>query len=349
MLQAYPDPMTSSSSVLLIPGDGVGAEVVPAAARVLAGLVPELHFDEAEAGWACFQRCGSALPAATLAAARKTGAVLFGATQSPSTEVPGYASPILALRRELDLYGNLRPARSLPGERPVFDLLIVRENSEGLYSGREHAIADGFVAERVITRTASMRIARLACEQALLHAARVGRPARLTVVHKANVLKKTDGLFRSACLEVAANYPTLQVGEMLVDTAAMWLAKDPGRFDVLVTTNLFGDILSDLAAGKAGGLGLAPSANIGGHGVALFEPVHGSAPDIAGKGIANPLGALRSSVMLLQYLGYEAAAQRLDAAIEYVLVHGPLPVDLGGQATTAQVAGAVLDMALRTV
>ena len=345
--------MASSLSVLLIPGDGVGAEVVPAAAHVLARLVPDLNFAEAEAGWGCFQRWGAALPESTLAAARQAGAILFGATQSPSTEVAGYASPILALRRELDLYGNLRPARSLPGERPGFDLLIVRENSEGLYSGREHAIPDGFVAERVITRTATDRIARLACEQALLHAARTGRSPRLTVVHKANVLKKTDGLFRSVCLEVAAHYSDLRVDEMLVDTAAMWLAKDPSRFDVLVTTNLFGDILSDLAAGKAGGLGLAPSANIGagavagasGGGVALFEPVHGSAPDIAGKGIANPLGALRSSVMLLQHLGQDAAARRLDAAIERVLLHGPFPADLGGQATTQQVVDAVLHAA----
>lgn len=334
--------MASSLSVLLIPGDGVGAEVVPAAAHVLARLVPDLRFAQADAGWGCFQRCGAALPESTLAATRQAGAILFGATQSPSTEVAGYASPILTLRRELVLYGNLRPARSLPGERPGFDLLIVRENSEGLYSGHEHAIPDGFVAERVITRTATDRIARLACEQALLHAARSGRPPRLTIVHKANVLKKTDGLFRSVCLEVAARYTDLRVDEMLVDTAAMWLAKDPSRFDVLVTTNLFGDILSDLAAGKAGGLGLAPSANIGARGVALFEPVHGSAPDIAGKGIANPLGALRSSVMLLDYLGQDAAARTLDAAIERVLLHGPFPADLGGQATTQQVADAVL-------
>jgi homoisocitrate dehydrogenase len=328
-------------TVLLIPGDGIGAEVVPAAARVLASLAPDLAFAEAEAGWGCFRRRGLALPDETAAAARRADAVLFGAIQSPMQATPGYSSPILALRHQLGLWGNLRPARNLPDHRPLFDLLIVRENSEGLYSGREHAIEGGWVAERVITAAASQRIARLACEQAFRQAERVGRPPRLTIVHKANVLKHSDGLFRSSCLETAAAFPGLKVDEMLVDTAAMWLARDPGRFDVLVTTNLFGDILSDLAAGLAGGLGLAPSANVGSGPAAVFEPVHGSAPDIAGQGIANPLAALRTSVMLLEHLGRFDAARRLDAAIEHVLRHGPYTPDLGGQASTDEVTDAV--------
>lgn len=333
-------------TILLIPGDGIGAEVVPATARVLAALAPDFDFQEAEAGWTCFQRHGNALPPASLASARGADAILFGAIQSPMQAVPGYSSPILGLRRELELWGNLRPARSLPGTQPAFDLLIVRENSEGLYSGREHPIPGGWVAERVITAAASLRIAHLACEQAFRHAMRVGRRPHLTIVHKANVLKQSDGLFRSSCLEAAAAHPGLVVDEMLVDTTAMWLARDPGRFDVLVTTNLFGDILSDLTAGLAGGLGLAPSANIGSGRTALFEPVHGSAPDIAGRGIANPLATLRSAVMLLHHLGRDGLAVRLDAAIEHVLVHGPHTPDLGGRATTEAVTAAVSRLAL---
>ena len=335
----------SPTTILLIPGDGVGQEVVPAAADVLAALAPDLTFVTAEAGWGCYQRRGAALPDETLALARQADAILFGAVQSPSGGAPGYASPILTLRRQLDLYGNLRPAQSLPNAAPVFDLLIVRENSEGLYSGREHAIPGGVIAERVVTEAASQRIARLACEQALRHADRTGRPPHLTVVHKANVLKQSDGLFRSVCLAVARDYPDLTVDEQLVDAAAMWLVRDPARFDVIVTTNLFGDILSDVAAGMAGGLGLAPSANIGAGGVALFEPVHGSAPDIAGRGIANPLATLRSVVLLLLHLNRPDPARRLDAAIAHVLAHGPHTPDLGGDARTTTVADAVKQIA----
>ena len=237
------------------------------------------------------------------------GATLFGATQSPSGPMPGYSSPILALRRQFDLYANLRPVVALlPGRRPL-DLLIVRENTEGLYSGREHRELNRVVAERVITREASERIARVAYEQAQarLAARAAGDPnarGQVTIVHKANVLVESDGLFRERCLAVAARYPEIATREMLVDSAAMWLVKDPYRFDVLVTTNLFGDILSDLAAGLVGGLGVAPSANLGQGQVAVFEPVHGSAPDIAGQGIANPVGALLSGAMLLEHLGF---------------------------------------------
>jgi homoisocitrate dehydrogenase len=336
----------TATTVLLIPGDGIGAEVVPLAGRVLALLAPDLEFLQAEAGWTCFRRQGEALPASTLELARRADAILFGAVQSPSEDVPGYKSPILTLRRELDLWANLRPARSLPGCQPEFDLLIVRENSEDLYLGRERAIPGGFVAERVITAAASRRIAELACTQALHQAARTGRRPHLTIVHKANVLKKTDGLFRTSCLEVAARFPTLQVDEMLVDAAAMWLVRDPARFDVIVTTNLFGDILSDLTAGLAGGLGLAPSANLGSGRVALFEPVHGSAPDIAGRGIANPLATLRCVVMLLHHLGRDEPARRLEAAIATVIANGPSTPDLGGRATTQEVVDAVRRYAL---
>ncbi len=263
--------------------------------------------------------------------------------------VEGYRSPILALRRQFDLYANLRPASQLmPGGRPI-DLLIVRENTEGLYSGRERRDGDTAIAERVITRHASERIARVAFEQARqrVSASRtiakhpLDASRRVTIVHKANVLKLTDGLFRESCLAVARDYPDVQVEEMLVDAAAMWLAKDPARFDVIVTTNLFGDILSDLAAGLAGGLGVAPSANVGAGRVAVFEPVHGSAPDIAGRGIANPVGAILSAAMLLDHLGEREAGERVRRAVAQTVAEGITTPDLGGRFTTQQVTDAI--------
>jgi homoisocitrate dehydrogenase len=329
-------------TICLIPGDGVGQEVIPAAAEVLQTLQLDLTFVEAEAGFACFEKHGSALPEATLALARQSNAVLFGATSSPSTIVAGYRSPILALRREFDLYANLRPVFSLPGlfSRPGIDMLIVRENTEGLYSGRERREGDTAIAERVITRAGSERIVRVACEQAMKRAGLRGQPPVLTVVHKANVLKLTDGLFRECALKVAAEFPEIKVNELLVDSAAMKLVKSPQSFDVLVTTNLFGDILSDEASALVGGLGVAPSANLG-IGTPVFEPVHGSAPDIAGQGIANPVGALLSSALMLETLGEPGAASRLRRAVMDTLASGVCTADLGGAATTAQFTRAV--------
>ena len=346
-------------TICLIAGDGVGQEVVPAAADAIAAALPSAHFVTAEAGWDCFMRRGDALPPETLAAVQTADATLFGATQSPTTGAPApgsqsqvpnpqppipspqpptYRSPILALRRHFDLYANLRPAKSLLPGAPPIDLLIVRENTEGLYSGRECRTGDTAIAERVITGMASERIARVAFEQARRRA----RPgARVTIVHKANVLKVTDGLFRESCLAVARDYPDVEAEEMLVDAAAMWLVRDPGRFDVIVTTNLFGDILSDLAAGLIGGLGVAPSANMGAGPVAVFEPVHGSAPDIAGTGAANPIGALLSGALLLDHLGEAAAASRVRAAVQQTVDDGVCTPDLGGRATTSEVTEAV--------
>jgi homoisocitrate dehydrogenase len=334
------------TTICLIPGDGVGKEVIPAAGRVIAAVLPEARLVEADAGWECFRRTGSALPAETLAAITASDAALFGATQSPSGAAPGYASPILALRRHFDLFANLRPTRAMLPSDPEMDLLIVRENTEGLYSGRERLEGDTAIAERVITRAASTRIARRAFEEARRRGAE--RPAstpqgytKVTIVHKANVLKLSDGLFRECCLEVARDFPNVRTEEMLVDAAAMWLAKDPARFDVIVTTNLFGDILSDLAAGLAGGLGMAPSANVGAAGTPVFEPVHGSAPDIAGQGIANPIGAILSAAMMLDHLGQGAAAGRVRAAVQGALDGGLRTPDIGGNATTTQVTDAV--------
>lgn len=295
-------------TITLIPGDGIGQEVIPAAQTVLETLGLPLQFATAEAGFGAFERGGDALPPATLDQCAASDAILFGATQSPLTTVAGYHSPILTLRRHFDLFANLRPARA-----PGIDLLIVRENTEGLYSRREHTSDDGATAitERVITAQASARIVRCACDHALR------RAGRLTIVHKANVLKATCGLFRRVALEVVQQYPALTVDEMLVDAAAMRLVQEPGRFDVLVTTNLFGDILSDLAAGLTGGLGLAPSANFGAGSPALFEPVHGSAPDIAGQGVADPRAAILSAGMMLDHLGYPAQAALLRDAVDH--------------------------------
>lgn len=314
-----------SRTIVLINGDGIGAEVIPAAQRVLAALDLPLTFVEAEAGFGTFERTGEALPAETLRLCESADAVLFGATQSPLTKVPGYRSPILALRRHFDLYANLRPAIG-----NGIDLLIVRENTEGMYSGRERVEDDGRTAilERVITARASARIVETACAWAMR------RRRHLTLVHKANVLKETCGLFRRVGLETAARFPDLRVDELLVDTAALQLAQDARRFDVIVTTNLFGDILSDLAAGLTGGLGLAASANVG-VGVPVFEPVHGSAPDIAGQDRADPRAAILSAAMLLDHLGYSASAERVRAAV-YATPHTGSTV-----ATTERIAAAV--------
>lgn len=292
-------------TIILINGDGIGGEVIPAARTALEALKLPLTFVNAEAGFGTFEKTGSALPAETLRLCETADAVMFGATQSPMGKVEGYRSPILQLRRHFDLFANLRPAVG-----GGIDLLIVRENTEGMYSGRERVEDGGATAilERVITAKASERITRAACELAM------GRRRKLTIVHKANVLKETCGLFRRSALAVTAGYPDLEINEILVDTAALLLAQDATRFDVMVTTNLFGDILSDLAAGLTGGLGLAASANIGAGGVPVFEPVHGSAPDIAGKGVADPRAAILSAAMLLDHLGYAEAGARLRAA-----------------------------------
>jgi homoisocitrate dehydrogenase len=335
--------------VCLIPGDGVGKEVIPAAAQVLASLGLGLEFIEAQAGFEYFSRSGDAIPERTLADIAACGVALFGATSSPSTIVDGYRSPILAMRKTFDLYANLRPVLSLPGafSRAGIDILIVRENTEGLYIGRERLEGDIAIAERWISRSGSQRIARMAFEQARLRLDRrkeidpADGFANVTLVHKANVLKVSDGLFRQTVLEVAKAYPQIAVGELLVDAMAMRLVRDPERFDVIVTTNLFGDILSDEASALVGGLGVAPSANLGER-VAVFEPVHGSAPDIAGTGLANPIGAILSAAMLLDHLGETIAAQRVWAAVRQTLSDGVMTPDLGGKATTGEMTRSVL-------
>ncbi|MCS6841575.1 MAG: isocitrate/isopropylmalate dehydrogenase family protein [Roseiflexus sp.] len=354
-------------TILVIPGDGIGREVIPAAVAALQATGLPLRFQEANAGWECFQRCGEALPPETLDAARRADAVLFGAVASPSHPVAGYRSPIVRLRRELDLYANIRPVFDDPPSgdpcaRRV-DLVVVRENTEDLYAGRER-VEDGgatAIAERVITRRASERIARVAFELARARRAARGAsdapPAKVTLVHKANVLRETCGLFRAVALEVAQAYPDVQADEMLVDTCALQLATRPERFDVIVTTNLFGDILSDVACAWGGGLGLASSANLGER-HALFEPVHGAAPDIAGKGIANPLAAIGCAALLLDHLARRAPpdiapaihawSARIQRAVRYARTVGPHTPDLGGDAVTSEVTNAVIAHMLTT-
>jgi homoisocitrate dehydrogenase len=331
--------------VCLIDGDGVGKEVIPAAAEVLAALGLGIEFIEARAGFEFFKQSGDAIPDATLAAVEGCDVALFGATSSPSTKVDGYRSPILVMRKAFDLYANVRPVQSLPGNfsRPHIDLLIVRENTEGLYAGRERLEGDTAIAERIITRKGSTRIVRIAFEQArkrMQHSEpRIAHS--VTVVHKANVLKVTDGLFRECALQVAQEYPEIAAKEMLVDVMAMRLVRDPENFDVIVTTNLFGDILSDEASALIGGLGVAPSANIG-EKVAVFEPVHGSAPDIAGQGVANPIGAILSAALLLDHIEQGAQANRVRRAVNATIEQGLVPRDLGGNAMTSEVTRTVI-------
>lgn len=332
--------------IALIPGDGIGREVVPAARQVLEALKLPLEFIELEAGWETFQRAGTALPEATIAALRTCQGALFGAVSSPSQRVEGYSSPIIALRKLFDLYANLRPVLSapVPGSQPNIDLLIVRENTECLYVKQEQLLDNGekAVAQRVITRRASERIARIAFERARQrHALLATRSPLVTIVHKANVLSLTDGLFRESALNIAGDYPDVKTEEQLVDSMIYRLIREPQRYDVVVAPNLYGDIISDAAAALVGGLGLAPSANVG-DAFIVAEPVHGSAPDIAGQGIANPIAAILATALLLETLGEAQAAQTIQQAVQTVLANGPHTKDLGGDASTTEVTCAVI-------
>lgn len=324
----------------VIPGDGIGQEVIPAAVEVLTAVISDLEIIQAEAGWTTFEKWGVSVPDETLAAVRKCGAALFGAVSSPSKKVAGYRSAILTMRQALNLYANIRPVLSRPviSTRPGINMIIVRENTEGLYAGRERIDGDTAVAERLITRQASIRIA-LQTRQMMC---RLGR-TKLTIVHKANVLPLTDGLFRDCVRDVFTdlscfnNPEEIEVEELLVDVAALKIVAEPERFDVVITTNLFGDILSDVAAYWGGGLGLAPSINLG-DGVAIAEPVHGSAPDIAGQGTANPIAAILSAALLARHVwALEQEAEQIETAVNQTLTHSNI-----GQHTTRWITNAVL-------
>lgn len=332
-----------SYHIALLPGDGIGPEVIASARQVLEASALDLRFNQLDFGYGCFLQHGSALPAPTLAAVRVANAALLGAVGSPIQRVEGYRSPVVQLRRELDLFACIRPVRTppLPDARPGVDILIVRENTEDLYIGRERREGDSAIAERLITRQASERIVRWTLEHALPQPS-THHPRRITIVHKANVLRETCGLFREAALAVLQEAGSAIIDEMLVDNAAYQLVRKPEQFDILVTTNMFGDILSDIASAWGGGLGLAVSANIGEE-HAIFEPVHGSAPDIAGQGIANPLAAIAAAAAMLRHLGEKHSAQRIEQAINAVLSERIWPPDLGGNASTEDVTRAVVE------
>lgn len=332
--------------ISVIPGDGIGPEQVQASLRVLErvrevfGL--DFEFVETEAGDGCKRKQGSALPNDTVRTLEATDACLKGPVGETAYDV------IVVLRQMFDLYANLRPCRAFPGLKcldPETDLTVVRENTEDLYRGIEFEVAGSAFALRVTTPRACQRIASKAFRIAELR----NRKMLVTAVHKANVLRKTCGLFAVACREEAKLHPDISFEEMYVDAAAMNLIREPSHFDVLVTTNMFGDILSDEAAQVVGGLGLAPSGNIGDE-FAIFEPVHGSAPDIAGRKVANPNSMLLSASMMLDWLGEKfddptcgAAARSLVAAVVQVLTDRVNTPDLGGSCTTDQVAEAVAE------
>ena len=326
-----------SKKITLIAGDGIGSEVMPAAVKVLEKTGLPLEFTEAEAGWAVFERTGKSVPDETLQAVRDSDATLAGAFTSPNRRVPGHQGAIRYMRRELNLFANLRPARSRPvkGGFDGVDMLMVRENTQGLYVEQERRYGDIAIADAMVSREASERIAHIAFQQAR------ERRKKVAIVHKANVLPLVSGLFLETCLEVAREYPDVEASDIIVDAAAMKLVREPGNFDVLVSTNLFGDILSDLMAGLVGGLGLAPSGNVGEQ-HAVFEPVHGSAPDIAGRGVANPAAMILTTAMLLRHLGFPEEAERVDQAVNRVLASGPVTADLGGSASTTEMTDAIL-------
>ena len=311
----------------VIEADGIGHEVVPAAVEILKVVAPDVVVHHAEAGWDTFQRTGTPLPDETLRLAQSCRAVLFGAAASPSYPVDGYFVPIVRLRQALQTYASVRPTRFLPvpTAREGVDLIVVRENTEDVYVQHEHTEDNGRVSigEKRVTAAATERVALKAFDLAIRNDRK-----RITIVHKASVLVQTDGLFRRVAMEVASHYADVITDEMLVDTAAYWLVKDPLRFDVILTSNMYGDILSDMAAAWGGGLGLAPSLNLG-NGVAIAEPVHGCAPDIAGKGISNPTATILSVAMLLRHhWGRIDAAQAIENAVRSVLDSGAHTADI---------------------
>ena len=324
----------------IISGDGIGIEVMDACEYLLDKLDLNFSFEYGEAGFECFNKNGTTLPDKTVEISKKSDAVLFGA----STSTPGQPSPIINLRQALNVYANIRPIKSYKGVKCIrddIDFVIVRENTEGLYSQIEYEKDERTIAERVITRNASERISKAA-----FNLCNKRGENKVTCVHKSNVLKKTDGIFKESFYKVAEDYPHIKSEDYYVDAMAMYLLTHPQNFDVIVSTNLFGDILSDESAGLVGGLGLAPSGNIGDHN-GLFEPVHGSAPDIAGdiagKNIANPCSMILSAAMMLDYLGEWEISNDIKQAVEKVIADCKIITpDLGGDATTMEVTKAIV-------
>jgi isocitrate dehydrogenase (NAD+) len=327
--------------VTLIPGDGIGPEVAEATVRVVEAAGADIEWERVNAGVAALAEYGQLIPDDVYASLEVTRVGLKGPTSTPIGG--GHQSINVALRKKLGLYVNFRPVRMLPGLKTRFhdvpvNLAIFRENTEDLYSGLEHEVIPGVVESlKVITHNASMRIARASFE----YARRESR-CKVTAIHKANIMKMSDGLFLKCCREVAAQYPEVQYNELIVDNACMQLVMRPETFDLLVMPNLYGDIISDLTAGLVGGLGIVPGANLGDH-HAIFEAVHGTAPDIAGKNLANPTALMQSAVLMLAHIGERAAGKHLEQAIHRVYAAGEhLTGDVGGKASTDEFAEAVI-------
>jgi isocitrate dehydrogenase (NAD+) len=329
----------SKTTITLIPGDGIGPEVSDATVRVLDAAGAELEWERHIAGKEAAEKYGNPLPPEVLESIKRNRVALKGPV---TTQVGGgFKSINVQLRQELELYANLRPSRSLPSIPSRFegvDIIVVRENTEDLYSGLEHIVVPGVVESiKIITEKASLRIARFAYDYARRH----GRK-RVTAVHKANIMKLSDGLFLDCVRRVAHEYPEIQSDDKIVDNMCMQLVMRPEEWDVLLLENLYGDIVSDLCAGLVGGLGVVPGANIGLE-AAVFEAVHGSAPDIAGKDLANPLALIRSGILMLYHLGKDEEAERVRRALRNVIVNQKIRTrDLGGEAGTTQFTDAVV-------
>ncbi len=332
-----------SHTVCLLPGDGIGPEVTAAARRVIDASGAKIEWVVLPAGAAAAAEYGHVLPERTVAAIRGHRVALKGPVTTPVGG--GHVSVNVQLRRRLNLYAAVRPVRSLPGIRTRYEnveLVVIRENTEGLYSGIENEVVPGVVQSlKIATLTACTRIARFGFQYARDHHRR-----KVTVFHKANIMKMSDGLFLDCARRVhSAFFPEIEYEELIIDNGCMQLVRDPARFDVLLMENLYGDVLSDLCAGLVGGLGVVPGANIGDD-AAVFEAVHGSAPDIAGKGIANPLACIMSGVMMLNHLGETDSANRIKAAYNRVLAENDpakRTADIGGAATTEQFADAIIE------
>lgn len=326
--------------ITLIPGDGIGPEVTAAAVSVVRATGVDVKWESYAAGAEALALFGDTLPPNVMDSIKENKIALKGPLTTPIGE--GFASTNVRLRKELDLFANLRPVHSLPNVKTRYDnvdLIVVRENTEDLYSGLEHEVVPGVVESlKIITEKASTRIAKFAFE----YARREGRK-QVMAIHKANIMKMSDGLFLRCFRKVAQQYPEIEAKDLIVDNACMQLVINPNQFDVLLLENLYGDIISDLGAGLVGGLGVAPGANIGEE-MAVFEAVHGAAPDIAGRGIANPTAMIRTAVMMLQHMGERDAAVKIQAALEAVLAEGKvLTRDLGGHSTTHDFTQAVIN------
>ena len=325
--------------ITLIPGDGIGPEVADATRRVLEASGVKIEWDIQEAGAAVAEKRGTTLPEEVLASIRRTKVGLKGPIGTPIGK--GFKSVNVTLRQSLDLYANVRPIKSLPGIEPRFegtDIVIVRENTEDLYAGLELMILPGIAQSiKIITEKACLRI----CEYAFDYATRMNRK-RVTVVHKANIMKITDGLLLECFRRIAAKYPRIEPAEVIVDACAMNMVRNANKLDVIVTENLYGDILSDLGAGLVGGLGIVPGANIGLE-AAVFEAVHGSAPDIAGQGLANPTALVQSATMMLHHLGETDAANKIAKGLLVTFESGVRTADLGGTAGTEEFTRALCE------